>query len=214
MRRYREMRVRMNNRSRFTRSLKMVGVAGAMVAGFLSLPVGAASAAPTAAPKIATPAAGVFTALANPARVCDTRISTTGCTAGTVAAGGTLIVPLAGVPANATAAVVNVTAAGPAGQGFLSVYPTGTAPAAASTSVVNYTNGQNVANQATVEIGTTTGGAAAVSIANGPATGTGGPTDVVVDLQGYYAPAAAGSGNAGQYTTLPSPGRIADSRCC
>jgi hypothetical protein len=207
------MRVRMNNRSRFTRSLKMVGVAGAMVAGFLSLPVGAASAAPTAAPKIATPAAGVFTALANPARVCDTRISTTGCTAGTVAAGGTLIVPLAGVPANATAAVVNVTAAGPAGQGFLSVYPTGTAPAAASTSVVNYTNGQNVANQATVEIGTTTGGAAAVSIANGPATGTGGPTDVVVDLQGYYAPAAAGSGNAGQYTTLPSPGRIADSRC-
>ncbi|MGH9291738.1 MAG: beta strand repeat-containing protein [Acidimicrobiales bacterium] len=153
---------------------------------------------------------GAYTALANPSRICDTRAAGAGgsvanqCTGKTLSAGGTLDVPLTGVPLGATAVEVNVTVTNTAGTGFLNVYPTGSP---STTSVLDFTKGQTVANLVTVGIGTNN----SITLADGPATGTGGATDAVVDLLGYYMPQTVTS-SAGTYTAL-SPARIADTRC-
>ena len=61
-------------------------------------------------------------------------------------AGSTLTVNIAGrggVPADATAVSLNVTATNPQGPGFITVYPCGNRP---NTSNLNYTAGQTIAN--------------------------------------------------------------------
>src|ERR1035437_10269452 len=139
---------RLSTRNRFTRRLTMVGVVGAMIAGFLSLGTVAASAA---LPRVITPTAGVYVPV-SPSRVCDTRTGTGtfACATGQVAPGGSLVVPISAVPVSATAAVVNITATNAGGQGFLSAFPTGNA--APTASVITFTTGQTVANQATVQL--------------------------------------------------------------
>ncbi|MHB8449630.1 MAG: hypothetical protein ACYDAQ_04145, partial [Mycobacteriales bacterium] len=94
--------------------------------------------------------AGIATA--TPTRILDTRAgSGIGSITGPVAPGSVETVPVAGaagVPANATAALVNVTAVGPAGNGNLRVFPdtspgSTTAPGA---STINYIPGVTSAN--------------------------------------------------------------------
>lgn len=102
-----------------------------------------------------------------------------------------------GVPSDATAAVLNVTATNPSRDGFLAAYPDGTATPA--TSNLNFVAGQTVANLVTVPLGSDGN----ISVYN-----LVGNTDVVVDLEGYFEP---GSGTAGLYNAL-TPARITDTR--
>jgi hypothetical protein len=87
-----------------------------------------------------------------------------------------------GVPAGATAAVLNVTASSPTSAGYLELYPTGAAPAT-PTSNVNFVAGETVANLVTVPLSATGG----VTVSNFAGT-----TAVDVDVEGYYSAAGAG----------------------
>jgi hypothetical protein len=87
-----------------------------------------------------------------------------------------------GVPAGATAAVLNVTASNPTSAGYLELYPTGAAPAT-PTSNVNFVAGETVANLVTVPL--SAGGGVTVS-------NFAGTTAVDVDVEGYYSAAGAG----------------------
>jgi hypothetical protein len=157
--------------------------------------------------------AGLYDALASPARICDTRAgnpsSLTGADAqcngtanagSTVKAGGTLNVKVAGdngVPVGASAAVLNVSEANPTAAGFLTVYPQGAAqPTAAN---VNYTAGQVTGNRVIVPLSASGG----ISIFSSAAA------DVIVDLSGYFSGQA---GTGAQYVGEPGPVRICDTR--
>jgi hypothetical protein len=151
-----------------------------------------------------------------PVRICDTRAGNpshlTGSAAqcdgtadagGTIAAGGTLNFTVANafaVPSSATAVVLNVAVVNPATAGYLTVIPTGTPRPFASN--LNYVANQVVPNL--VEVGTGSGGQ--VSIYSSARA------DVVVDLEGYVAPSAAGGAGAGLYDPLSTPARICDTR--
>jgi hypothetical protein len=165
---------------------------------------------PVAASAAATPAAGPYSPL-DPIRICDTRagnpskLSGTAqqCLGKTIAAGTSLQVSVAdnfGVPKEATAVVVNLTAVNPAGTGFLTAYPTGQSPPTASN--LNVTSGSVVANL--VEVGIGAGGAISIYSST--------RSDVVVDLEGYVNATAAGGTGSGLYNALPQPVRICDTR--
>lgn len=116
-----------------------------------------------------------------PARLADTR--PTGVTVdgaiqagGVVTAGNTLTVPIinrGGVPASAVAAAVNITAAGPAGTGFLTVYPCDvTRPNASSLN----TSGVTIANEVVARL----------SQAGSICIYTSVTTHIIVDVVGAY----------------------------
>lgn len=132
---------------------------------------------------------------AGPLRIADTRVATP--VPGPVAAGATLqltVAGLNGVPANASAVVLNVTAADTASSGHVTAYPCGGAVPNASS--INYAAKANVPNLVVVPVGT--GGAVCfTSYAD---------AQLVVDLDGWYAPAATR-----QLTPL-SPSRLLDTR--
>jgi len=142
-----------------------------------------------------TGAPGTFTPTV-PTRVLDTRES-----GPKLGPGASRVLPLAGVgpvPANATAVVLNVTAADTTTSGDFTVYPTaGTRPTASN---LNWIPGRVVPNLVMVGLGA--GGAVTIYNAKGSAT-------AVVDLEGYYAPSSGGS--AGGFVAL-SPSRITDTR--
>ncbi len=105
------------------------------------------------------------------------------------------------VPNNAEAVVITLTAVAPAQahNGFLSAYPAGTAPP--TTSSLNYTPAEPVPNLVTVAVGSL----GKISVLSSSAG-----VNVIVDVEGYYAPAAPG----GTYLDpLTSPVRILDTRC-
>jgi hypothetical protein len=104
-----------------------------------------------------------------------------------------------GVPADATAVALNVTVTNTTYASYLSVFPAGGTQH--NVSNLNWTAGETVANAVIVPVGT----AEQVTIYNYD-----GNTDVVVDLQGYFAP-ESGSSTAGAYVPL-TPTRIADTR--
>ncbi len=105
-----------------------------------------------------------------------------------------------GVPASATAVVVNVTAAHGTAASFLSVYPAPALTAEPAFSNVNFGAGQAVCNRATVAVGT--GGQ--IEVYNHSGT-----VDVDVDVDGYY----TGVGGTGSYfVPLATPVRVADTR--
>ncbi len=138
-----------------------------------------------------------------PSRICDTRISQSPnpCTGETLGKGATDVVGVAGQggvpPSGGSAVVVNVTAADPTETSYFTVYPDGaTKPLASS---LNFHTGQNVPNLVTV--GLPADGKIDVFNALGTA-------DLIVDVEGYYGPSAAG---AGLYDAL-SPERICDTR--
>ena len=97
-----------------------------------------------------------------------------------------------GVPANAVAVELNVTATQPVGKGHLRVYPCGEDPPNAST--LNYAAGATVANNAAIALGTN----------GGICVYTSTTTHVLVDVTGYYPAGAA---------IIPlTPTRAADTR--
>lgn len=144
-----------------------------------------------------------------PCRVFDTRTANAGTcpgalgyTAGAVGAGGTRTFTIggsgaaSGVPADATAVVINVTGVSPTATTNVTVFPTGaTRP---NTSNLNLVGGQPATpNLVTVKLGSN----GQVSLFN--AAGT---IHLVGDLAGYYTPSAGAT-----YTTVP-PCRVFDTR--
>ncbi|AUG78598.1 hypothetical protein CFP65_3818 [Kitasatospora sp. MMS16-BH015] len=103
----------------------------------------------------------------------------------------------AGVPAGATAAVLNVTVADTASSGYLTVSPSGIARPLASN--LNWVPGQVVPNAVIVPIGAD----GKIDIFNGGL----GSTDVVVDIAGYFSPKATG----GKFQAV-KPARQLDTR--
>ncbi|MEO5900122.1 MAG: DUF4394 domain-containing protein [Ilumatobacteraceae bacterium] len=139
--------------------------------------------------------ASAFTAVA-PTRLLDTREDFPG---GKPTAGATLdlqVTGIAGVPANATAVVLNTTGTQATADGFVTAYPAGEVRTEVSNH--NLVAGQTRANLVTVKIGA--GGRVSLYTQSG--------THMVVDIFGYYAPA---TGTAGRFTPL-TPGRLVDTR--
>lgn len=166
---------------------------------------GLAIALPTASSAPLTPAAvpqgaSIFTAIA-PSRLVDTRVPVGAAPAGTPGDNGTITVQIvnrAGIPANATAVVLNVTATNTTGAGFVTAYPAGQSLPLASNLNPERAN-QNIPNLVTVPIG------AAGQVAIFTLT----QADLVVDAFGYYTPAEMAQ--AGRYVPA-GPARAYDSR--
>ncbi len=121
-----------------------------------------------------------FNALAEPVRICDSRSGSqpsNQCTGKTMAQNSTMVVQvtgLAGVPADAQAVVLNVTATNPSASSYLTVYPGGTRPLASN---LNWTSGQTVPNLVVGRLSSS----GQVTLYNYT-----GSTDVVVDVMGWY----------------------------
>ena len=99
---------------------------------------------------------------------------------------------VAGVPADPTAVVLNVTAADAGALGFVTVFPCGTRP---ETSNLNPDAGENRANLVTTTL-SPTGTVCLYTLQ---------PTDLVVDVVGYFAP-------TGRQLGATTPFRFTDTR--
>lgn len=158
-----------------------------------------------AAPAAAAPAtvAGTFSPTV-PDRILDTRsgVGLPNNRPATVPAGGEISFVVAGegeVPADAGAAVLNVTVVTPAAAGYVTAYPTGaTRPA---TSSVNFGAGRTTANAVTAELGTD----GRVTLANGSTR----PVNVLADVTGWY---AGGEATAAGAFDAVTPARLLDTR--
>ncbi len=120
-----------------------------------------------------------FTPAPSPARICDTRQGQpqNPCTGKTLSAEGILAVQgadSAGAPADATAVVLNATAAGPTTGGFFTVYPAGQVTPIASD--LNFGVDEAIANMAVATLA-----AEAFIVYNAS-----GSTELVVDVVGWY----------------------------
>lgn len=109
----------------------------------------------------------------SPTRLLDTR--TTGGPLGAAATRTLQVAGVAGIPADATAVALNVTATGSTTGGFVSVVPHGSPKP--TTSDLNFTPNETIANQVIVPIGTN-GSLDLFNLA--------GTTNVIVDLSGYF----------------------------
>lgn len=159
---------------------KILGAVAAIVALLALVMVGGTASAanhmPSVQPNIVSGPAGDNYHAVNPIRILDTRPGNP------IAADSQIKLQVTGangVPANATAVVVNVTATGSTKGGYLTVFPDGTTRGLAST--LNFAINQTVANQ----IVTTLGSNGAIDIYN-----LAGTTDAVLDLSGYFTPTA------------------------
>jgi outer membrane protein assembly factor BamB len=148
-------------------------------------------------------ASSVYTPLATPFRICDTRPGSTTpvCAGKTLGAGSTLDVQITGanVPKGATAVVINLTGINDTSTAtYLSAYPAGE-PSVVSN--INLAGDQVDANLAIVQLSAT----GQIDLFNSL-----GRADAVVDVEGYFdAPGTAPI--AGEFHTMP-PLRICDSR--
>ncbi|MGZ4693489.1 MAG: choice-of-anchor Q domain-containing protein, partial [Acidimicrobiales bacterium] len=145
---------------------------------------------------VAFPDGDPYTPVA-PVRLLDSRNPSIG----TAWAFAPLTLPIAGthgVPADATAVVVNVTGTDVTVPTFYTIYPSVSGPPP-NASNVNLAAGQTAANLVTVRLG----GDGAIKLAN-----ANGLPQVIVDLMGYYAPAPEGTST---YSSI-APERLADSR--
>ncbi|AXE23840.1 hypothetical protein C0216_10540 [Streptomyces globosus] len=130
----------------------------------------------------------------DPQRLVDTR-NGTGAPQGQIKGYGTLTKPIRGL-ANATAVALNVTVTNPRSDGHLTVFPgSGTAPAVSN---LNFSAGQTIANAVIVPVSAS----GEISIRNGGWN----PTDVIIDIVGYYSPAGPNA-----YVPL-KPDRLLDTR--
>jgi hypothetical protein len=164
--------------------------------------------------------AGLYQPLSSPVRICDTRAgdpsdlsspnnqcngtNNEGTTLGANGNPSTINVKIAninGIPAGATAAVLNVTVVNPKAAGFLTVFPQGSTLPFASN--VNYTAGQVTSNRVTVPLSTSGATPGYVSVYSSS------PADVVIDVSGYY---TAADGTGTQFNAEPAPVRICDTR--
>jgi len=137
-----------------------------------------------------------YTAAPTPTRITDTR--TGSMPLGSAEARLVEVAGRGGVPENATAVVMNVTAVSPTNDGYFTVYPAGkTRPNASS---LNFTAKTNVPNLVTMPLGT--GGDIRVFNAAGS-------THLLVDVVGWY---LAGDPAPGTRMNSVSPERIVDTR--
>jgi hypothetical protein len=145
---------------------------------------------------ISVPAGSTFTPV-TPSRVLDSRNGAGGYSTpwGAGVTRSVTVGGVGGVPANATAVVLNVTATNPRDTSYLTVYPAGVAQPVASN--LNFTAGQTVPNLVVVGVGTN----GQVNILNDRST-----VDVIGDVVGYYAP------TGGSTYTPVTPSRVLDSR--
>ena len=90
------------------------------------------------------------------------------------------------VPTGASSVVINVTAINPTSDGFVSLRP-GDATGAPSVSTLNVTVGGTFPNGATITLPTTGGSAGQIQIWFEAYAATGGTTDLLIDVVGYYA---------------------------
>ena len=140
-------------------------------------------------------ATGLFTPM-TPTRLMDTRTDAGRSALGPGAATNLTIAGTHGIPANATAVVLNTTATNATTGGWVTDYPTGqTSP---TTSTINFLPGQTKANRSIVTLGT--GGAITIQNAAGK-------TDAIIDITGYFTSTGAGS-----YYVPINSARLADSR--
>ena len=142
-----------------------------------------------------------------PVRLLDSRPTATGASEGHPGLGavgtpigprGMLRIPVvgvAGVPADATAAVLNVTAVSPTAGGYLTVYPDGPRPLASN---INFAAKQVVA----VAVTATIADDGWITIFN-----SAGSTHVVVDLTGWYGATGTGGPATDGFEALPAPKR-------
>ena len=154
------------------------------------------------APAAVQPGAASRYTPVNPKRILDTRDGT-GAVQAKVGAGQTIDLQVTGVqtdagqvPANATAAILNVTVTNTTATTDVRVFPTGAALPGSSN--LNAGRGQTVPNLVTATVGA--GGK--VSIYN-----SGGTVDLIADLGGWYTPDTGGAG-----FTAVEPRRILDTR--
>ena len=138
-----------------------------------------------------------------PCRVADTR-NATGSLGGPSLVGMQarsfpMLASACNIPSSAQAYSLNFTALPQAGLGYLSAYPAGQAWPGVSTLNVS-PNNPAVANAAIVPAGT--GGAINVLGSNN--------TDVVIDINGYFAPVGSAAGSQALYTVTPC--RVLDTR--
>src|SRR4051812_1618342 len=124
-----------------------------------------------------------------PLRVLDTREAASPIHA--LGQGGVATVSLAAqVPAEATAAAINLTVVNGTTGSFLTLYPTGTVRPLAS--AINWADNVAHANSTVIKLGTNK----SFNIFNNA-----GSVDVVIDLVGYYIPSAGGGGADGAQGT-------------
>ena len=144
--------------------------------------------------------AGTYVSL-TPTRILDTRHAI-GAPTHVVGAAATLSLTaggVAGVPTDAKAVVLNVTATSPTKTGYVTAYPSGSVRPAVSN--LNYTVGRTVPNLVTVALGS--GGK--ISLYNGSS----GTVNLIADVAGYYL--AGTAAKAGAFVPL-TPKRILDTR--
>ncbi len=137
----------------------------------------------------------------SPTRILDTRSGLGQFLPGPVAANSSIDVAVtgrAGVPADATAVVMNVTATESAAAGFITAFPAAYVRPLASNLNIE-TPGQTIPNLVTVPIGA--GGRVSLYSQSGG--------HLLADVAGYYVP--ANSAAAGRYQPL-TPARILDTR--
>ena len=161
------------HREKVTLSRSRAGLEPAEAAA--TAPVGGLSAAPSGALP--------FFAIA-PCRLLDTRgngfTGSYGPPSLSASVARTFLVPgQCGIPSSAQAISANTTVVMPASAGWIAFYPTGTAWGGVSN--VNFVAGDVVANSAVIPLGTAGGFEAYPSSV----------TDLVVDVNGYYAPLSA-----------------------
>ncbi len=147
--------------------------------------------------------AGSFTPLP-PTRVLDTRPASLKNYSGPKPAAGTTvplaIAGLSGVPANALAVALNVTATETASAGFVQVFPTGRTTAGSSSSLNAEIANQTIPNAVIVQVGD--GGSISFYTQNGG--------HVVADVAGYFVEATTAV-SAGRFAAV-APTRVLDTR--
>jgi hypothetical protein len=177
--------------------LRLVLLAAVLV-GATGLPV---LGSPSTAAAAATPTAGQSTYVPlSPVRLLDTREASDPLT-GAAGPGGTKdlqVAGVAGVPAEATAVVLNVTVVQPTSSTDVRVYPTPTDGSVPLVSNLNAPAGLTFANLVTVKVGD--GGK--VRLRN-----QAGDAHLVADLSGYYVQGASGASYTGT-----TPRRLLDTR--
>ena len=139
---------------------------------------------------------GAFKSL-DPVRFLDTRLSS-----GRVRGGGSVSFSVggtSGIPTDASAVVMNLTATEPSASGFLTAHAAGSDKPNASN--VNFAPGQTVPNLVVVPVGRD----GRVTVSNTSA----GSTQVVADVSGYFLP--GDPGRAGAFGAVP-PTRFLDTR--
>lgn len=191
---------------RLARTAILLSSALAVVAAGLTA-TEASSAAPVRTAAAATPFSGQqgkFTPV-GPTRIMDTRsglggsshlgAARTATLQVTGAPSGNVAVPASG----AETVVLNVTVVSPTANGFVTVYPYGVSRP--NVSSINFARGWTGANLVTVRLGTS----GRISLYN-----SGGTTDLIVDVVGWYADPTASSAT-GAFLAA-APGRLWDTR--